>query len=65
MTRKQILAAIKAAGATGNRAAFLRLYTENRVSLSAARAAYDDGSRFAAAAAQSLRRCLEDHMAAS
>jgi hypothetical protein len=48
MTRKQALAAIKAAGASGDQKAFLRLYVENRVALHAAQEAFEEGKRFAA-----------------
>lgn len=47
MTRKAALAAIKACGSEGNRAGMLRLYTENRVSIAAAQAAYAEGAQFA------------------
>ena len=47
MTRKQAMAAIKAAGAAGDQRAFTRIYVENRFSLQVARDAYDEGRRFA------------------
>lgn len=47
MIRTQVLAAIKAAGTEGDQRTFLRLYTENRVSYSVARKAYDEGVKWA------------------
>lgn len=46
MTRAQALACIKAAGAQGDKAAFTRLYIENRIAYAVAIAAYRDGERF-------------------
>ena len=43
MTRKQALACIRVAGFHDDSAAFTRLYLENRVSLVAARQAFQDG----------------------
>ena len=45
MTRKQALQAIRAAGAEGDKAKLVRLYVENRISYSAALAAYAEGAR--------------------
>jgi len=42
--RAAALAAIRAAGATGDQQAMLRLYVENRISYDAAIAAYCEGS---------------------
>lgn len=47
MTRKQALQAIKGAGAQGDQRAFLRLYTENRISYAVAITEYRAGRRFA------------------
>lgn len=48
LTRKQLLAALKAAGATADTKAFTRLYVENRIGLHAAQAAYSEGVKLAA-----------------
>lgn len=48
MTRKQALDAIRAAGASNDQRAFLRLYVENRISLSVAKSEFAAGRRFAA-----------------
>jgi hypothetical protein len=45
MTRKQALIAIRAAGSQNDQHTFLRLYTENRISFSVAREAFDLGRR--------------------
>ncbi|HEV2155428.1 hypothetical protein [Bradyrhizobium sp.] len=47
MTRKQILAALKAAGAANDRQAWTRLYVENRVSLVAANQQWREGQAWA------------------
>jgi hypothetical protein len=47
MPRNAALAAIKAAGTQNDHKAFVRLYVENRVSLAAARKAFNEGQRFA------------------
>lgn len=47
MTRKQAIVAIRAAGAENDQKTFLRVYTENRISFTAAREAFDQGRRFA------------------
>lgn len=47
MTRKAALEAIKSAGALNDHKAFVRLYTENRVSLATAKEAFAAGRRFA------------------
>lgn len=47
MSRKDALAAIKAAGTQNDQKAFMRLYVENRIALPAARAAFAEGQRFA------------------
>lgn len=47
MTRKQILACLKAAGATNDRQAWTRIYVENRVSFTVATQQWRDGQRFA------------------
>lgn len=52
MTRQRALAAIYGAGTEGDQAAFLRLYTENRISYAAAIAEFRRGARFAAHIAQ-------------
>ena len=49
LTRKAALEAIKSAGASNDHKAFVRLYTENRISLSVAKDAFNEGKRFAAA----------------
>ena len=46
MTRKLVLAALKAAGTDNDQQAFLRLYTENRVSYAAAMEAFRAGQWF-------------------
>lgn len=46
LTRKQALEAIKSAGALNDQQSFVRLYTENRISLSAAKEAFAAGKRF-------------------
>lgn len=43
MTRAKALQAMEAAGAANDRALFTRLYVENRISLSAANAAWQKG----------------------
>lgn len=48
MTRKQAIACIRAAGAEGDRKAFMRLYVENRISLQVANEAWQEGQRFGA-----------------
>lgn len=45
MTRKQALVAIRTAGSQNDQHTFIRLYTENRVSFSVAREAFDLGRR--------------------
>ena len=47
MTRQKALAALKAAGAEGDQKAFLRIYTEHRISLQVAREAYKAGEQLA------------------
>lgn len=47
LTRKQALAAIKAAGTQGDKRSFTRLYVHNRISYEAAIEAYREGQRFA------------------
>lgn len=47
MTRAQALVRIRAAGAEGDRRAFVRLYVENRVSIAAATEAWNEGVRLA------------------
>jgi len=47
MTRKQVLASLKAAGATNDRQAWTRLYVENRVSLQVANQQWRDGRAWA------------------
>jgi hypothetical protein len=49
LSRETALRAIRAAGAVNDQRAFLRLYTENRISLPVAKAAFQEGKRFAAA----------------
>ena len=48
LTRKQALDAIRGAGAANDKKAFMRLYVENRISLSVANAEWSAGRRFAA-----------------
>lgn len=48
MPRKAALAAIRSAGAANDQKAFSRLYTENSVSLAAAKAEFEAGRKFAA-----------------
>jgi hypothetical protein len=47
MKRAEVLAAIKAAGATGDAQAFARLYVEHRIRYAVALAAYREGAAFA------------------
>lgn len=47
MKRRDLIAALKSAGSTGDDRAFLRLYTENRISLDAAKEAYAEGKKLA------------------
>ncbi|MBB4616929.1 hypothetical protein [Sphingomonas abaci] len=47
MKRADVLKAIHAAGVSGDRRAFLRLYTEHRISLDVARAEYAAGQEMA------------------
>lgn len=47
MKRAAALAAIRAAGTTNDQTAFLRLYTENRISFPVAKKEFDAGRRFA------------------
>lgn len=47
MTRKAALAACKAAGTENDQRAFLRIYTENRISYQTAIAAFREGQRWA------------------
>ena len=44
MTRKQTLAAMKAAGAANDKATFTRLFIENRISRAVADQAWRDGA---------------------
>lgn len=45
MRRDDLLACIRVAGYHGDQRAYMRLYTENRISHAAARDAYRDGER--------------------
>ena len=47
MTRNQVLTAIRSAGATNDKQAFMRLYCENRISLAVAQQAFREGARLA------------------
>lgn len=47
MTRKQLLACLKAAGATNDKQAWTRLYVENRVSFQVANQQWRDGQAWA------------------
>lgn len=47
MSRQKVLDAIKGAGAEGNQALFLRLYTENRIAYPVALNAYRSGVAWA------------------
>ena len=47
MKRAEALAAIKAAGATGDAQAFTRIYVEHRIRYAVAMAAYREGVAFA------------------
>ena len=47
MSRKQVLDAIRAAGARGDQLALVRLYTENRIAYMAALTAYAQGAKLA------------------
>ena len=47
LTRKRLLAAIKAAGSQGDQATFTRLCVENRISYPVAMTAYRAGASFA------------------
>ena len=49
MTRDAAIEALRSAGARGDQQAFLRIYTEQRISLAVAQQAYREGERFAAA----------------
>ncbi len=48
LTRKAALAAINTAGIENDQQAFVRLYTENRVGMAAASAAFREGRKIAA-----------------
>lgn len=48
LTRKAALDAIRSAGIDNDQQRFLRLYTENRVALAAAKAAFAEGRKIAA-----------------
>lgn len=45
MSRKHVLTWLKVAGYHNDQASFVRLYVENRVSVSVARQAFSDGAR--------------------
>jgi hypothetical protein len=47
VTRKQVLAALKAAGASNDRQTWTRLYVENRVSLAVANQQWREGKAWA------------------
>lgn len=47
MSRPEALAAIKAAGAAGDRKSLFRLYVENRIAYPTAMKAYREGASFA------------------
>lgn len=47
LTRAKAIAAMKAAGTQGDKAAFTRLYIENRISRAVADQAWRDGVNFA------------------
>lgn len=44
--REQIIARLKAAGARNDHAAFMRIYTDNRISYKAAMEAFRHGQKF-------------------
>lgn len=48
MTRAKALNAIRAAGAQNDQKSFIRLYTENRISLAVAKQAFSEGRKLAA-----------------
>jgi hypothetical protein len=48
MTRKAAIEAIRSAGASNDQRAFLRLYTENKISLATAKEEFSKGRQFAA-----------------
>jgi hypothetical protein len=45
MTRSKALEALKSAGIEGDKKALVRIYTENRISITTALAAYGEGVR--------------------
>lgn len=48
MKRRDVIRSIEAAGARNDQQAFMRLYTENRISFQVAREAFESGRRLAA-----------------
>jgi len=52
ITKIQALQNIRAAGATGDKQALVRIYTENRISYAAALRAYAEGARLRIQGAQ-------------